>query len=134
VTELTEFLFPAPARRSTAGIVRWWESRRLAYNLIVGATGALSLVAIRVITWLPPAPRSDFLDWRAIVVFGVLANLFYLLGPAVEIGVEKLGRGRILPTGPTLYRMGLTFSVGLTFLPTMIVGLDWAFRILRVLL
>jgi hypothetical protein len=67
------------------------------------------------------------------VVFGVLANLFYLLGPATEIGIEKLGRGRILPTGPTLYRMGLTFSVGLTLLPTMIAGLDWAFRILRLL-
>jgi hypothetical protein len=133
VTNLVEFLFPAPARRTTAGIVRWWESRRLAYNLIVGATGALSLVAIRVITWLPPAPHDVFLDGRPVVVFGVLANLFYLLGPTLEIGIEKLGRGTILPTGPTLYRMGLTFSVGLAFFPTMIAGLDWAFRILRVL-
>ncbi len=39
MTELTEFLFPAPARRSVSGIVRWWESRRLAYNVLVGGAG-----------------------------------------------------------------------------------------------
>ncbi len=54
MTELTEFLFPAPARRTVGGIVRWWESRRLAYNLFVGGAGLLSLGAINLITLIPP--------------------------------------------------------------------------------
>ena len=64
-----------------------------------------------------------------IVAFGVLANLFYLFGPTVEVLVEKLSRGSILPTGPVLYRMGLTFSVGLALFPALIVMIEWVFRI-----
>jgi hypothetical protein len=48
-----------------------------------------------------------------------------------EIAVEKLGRSKILPTGPGFFRMGLTFSVGLTLLPTLLFAVDWGLRILR---
>ena len=127
---LTKFLFPSPAPRSAGGIVRWWESRRLHYNAIVGASGLLSIGLVRVISVLPPDPRTIMLTWTPIIVFGVLANICYLLGPVVEVSVEKLWRGKILPTGPVLFRMGLTFSVGLTFLPTLIFGVDWVIRVL----
>jgi hypothetical protein len=53
------------------------------------------------------------------------------MGAAAEIAIEKLSGGRILPTGPTLYRMGLTFSVGLVLLPTLIASFDWGIRVLR---
>jgi len=43
---LTDFFFPLPAPRTTWGIIRWWESRRLKYNLIVGGTGLFSLGVI----------------------------------------------------------------------------------------
>ena len=33
-------------------------------------------------------------------------------------------KGEVLPTGPALYRMGLTFSVGLALFPTLIRGDD----------
>ena len=69
--------------------------------------------------------------WAPIVGFGLMANVCYFLGPLAEITVEKLSGGKILPTGPALYRMGLTFSVGLTLLPTLMAGMDLAFRILR---
>ena len=64
-------------------------------------------------------------------MFGLLANACYLLGPAAEIGVEKLSRGKILPTGPAFFRMGLTFSVGLTLFPTLLFAVDWGIRLLR---
>lgn len=41
---------------------------------------------------------------------------------------------RVLPVGPTLYRMGLTFSVGLALFPTLIFGLEWLVRIVRAFL
>lgn len=131
MTAITEFLFPAPARRSTGAIFRWWERRRLHYNVIVGAAGLMSIGMINILLALPPSPHSPGFPLAAIPVVGVLANLCYLLGPTVEIAIEKLGRGRILPTGPALYRMGLTFSTGLVLLPTLVAGFDWMIRFVR---
>ena len=134
MSALTEFLFPAPARRSTGAIMRWWESRRLQFNLVVGTAGVFSLGIVWVMTSLPPNAHATGIPPQVVVVFGVLANVCYFLGPAVEIGVEKLSRGRILPTGPALFRMGLTFSTGLALLPVLIAGLDWLYRVLRALI
>ena len=128
---LTDFLFPPPAPRNTWGIIRWWESRRLRYNLVVGGTGVLSLGVIRVMTSLPPDPIQLPYVLQPIIAYGLLANICYFMGPAAEILVEKLGRGKILPTGPSFWRMGLTFAVGLTLLPTLLVGMDWVFRVIR---
>jgi len=128
---IAEFLFPTPAPRRVGGIVRWWESRRLHYNAIVGTSGLVSLGVVKILSSLPPDPHSLPVFWAPVLAFGLLANACYFLGPAVEIGVEKMTGGKILPTGPVLYRMGLTFSVGLTLLPTLLFGMDWAFRIFR---
>lgn len=130
MTALTRFLFPAPARRSVGGILRWWEARRAAYNLVVGGAGLVSLATVELISSLPPFPRGlPGIPWQAVVAFGLLANICYLLGPAVEIAVEKLGRGQVLPTGPVLFRMGLTFSVGLALLPALMMLIAWVARI-----
>ncbi len=129
MTELTEFLFPAPARRSVGSIVRWWESRRFAFNVFVGGAGLVSLSAVGLTALLPgafPAPS----DWPFIVLaFGVLANVCYLLGPTVEIGLQKLWGDKLLPVGPALFRMGLTFSVGLALFPTLLVTIGWVIRV-----
>ena len=134
MTTLTDFLFPAPAHRSVRGIVHWWESRRLEYNLIVGASGVLSLAVVRVMTWLPPDHHGFPFPLAAVIVFGVMANVCYTFGPVVEAAIEKLWGRKALPTGPTLFRMGLTFSVGLTQLPTLISCFDWVYRVLHALL
>jgi hypothetical protein len=54
------------------------------------------------------------------VVFGVMANLCYLLGPATEIVIQALWGRQVLPTGPALFRIGLTFSVGLALFPALL--------------
>jgi hypothetical protein len=38
------------------------------------------------------------------------------------------GRG-LLPTGPALFRMGLTFSVGLALFPALLMMFVWVARI-----
>ena len=129
MTALTEFLFPAPAPRSVGGIVRWWERRRVIYNVVVGLAGSVSLVTVSLIGALPPGGHGMEFSWIPVVGVGVLANLCYLLGPLVETGIEKLSRGQVLPTGPVLYRMGLTFSVGLVLLPTLMATIFWVARI-----
>jgi hypothetical protein len=58
-----------------------------------------------------------------------MANMCYLFGPAVEILVEKLWGRQVLPTGPALYRAGLTFSVGLALFPALLTMFFWIARI-----
>ena len=133
MTGLTEFLFPAPAQRSAGAILAWWEARRLPYNLIVGGSGLVSLGTMALIASLPPGAHSlrDFFEvWRPVVVFGAMANLCYLFGPTIEIALHVLWGRTLLPPGPALFRMGLTFSVGLTLLPTLLLTLEWVVRVL----
>lgn len=119
MTALTEFLYPAPAERRATKIIAWWERRRLAYNLAVGAAGALSLAVVSVVGSLVSGALTAP-PWQPIVAFGVLANVCYLLGPFVEIVAMKLWGRALLPVGPGLYRIGLTFSVGLALFPTLL--------------
>jgi hypothetical protein len=137
MSALTEFLFPAPARRTVGSIVGWWEARRLKFNAVVGAAGVTSVGIATTIAHLPPTAHVDvpaLPPWQPIVMFGVLANVCYLLGPTVEVAVEKLWGRQVLPVGPSLFRMGLTFSVGLAFLPTLLFFFDWVYRIVRLVL
>lgn len=117
---LTDFLFPAPARRSAPAIVTWWERRRLAYNAWVGAAGLVSLGTVGLANALMGGEAMFPQALILVAVFGGMANLCYCLGPAAELLCEKLWGRRVLPTGPALYRMGLTFSVGLALLPTLL--------------
>lgn len=124
-----EFLFAAPAQRSTGSIVRWWERRRFAYNLGVAAAGAFTYVYGTVIALMPPGGGVDYPPLSFPLVALALANVCYFLGPATEIVIDKLWGERLTPAGPLLYRMGLTFSVGLALLPALVITLIWVVRI-----
>jgi hypothetical protein len=69
-----------------------------------------------------------------ITVFGVMANVCYLLGPVTEIVIQKLWGNRVLPTGPSLFRIGLTFSVGLALFPTLLVAIMTVVRTVAIIL
>src|SRR4051812_6565643 len=121
---LTELLFPLPAqRRTTIGILTWWESRRLLYNCIVGASGFITLTVIGLVSLLSKhsGARGEDGPLMLVVGYGVLANICYTLGPIVEIALERAWRDLVLPVGPALFRQGLAFSVGLTLLPIPVV-------------
>jgi hypothetical protein len=126
VSFLTELLFPLPAhRRTTLGIVIWWESRRLLFNVIVGTTGLVTLAVILVADLVAPGQTDRALSLSPalfpVVAYGVLANVCYTLGPIVEATLERVWKDQILPIGPALFRQGLAFSVGLTLLPIPLV-------------
>ena len=129
MSALTEFLYPAPARRTARSIIGWWEKRRLVYNIAVGSAGLFTLGYGSLITMLPPGGGLGLPPLAIPIVFGVMANLCYFFGPAAEILIEKLSGGSVLPTGPGLFRMGLTFSVGLALFPALIITLVWVARI-----
>ena len=129
MSALTEFLYPTPARRTVGSIIVWWEKRRLPYNIAVGTAGLFSMGYGSLVALLPPGGGLALPPLILPVVFGVMANVCYLFGPATELFIEKLWGPRVLPTGPALFRIGLTFSVGLALFPALLVTIGWVFRI-----
>ncbi|HEX8943679.1 MAG TPA: hypothetical protein VF785_11105 [Gemmatimonadaceae bacterium] len=134
MTMLGELLFPPAAnRRTAASLLVWWESRRLIFNGFVGATGLFTLLVIRLITFVPPGVPF-MLDWRPVVAYGVLANLCYTFGWAIETIAQRIWGEKCPTIGPALFRQGLAFSVGLTLLPILLVSIAWVARVVSVFL
>lgn len=134
MTSLTEFLFPAPAPRTVRAILGWWESRRLAFNAMVGSAGLVSVGALLSMSVLFGDAVHPGQALIPITIFGVMANVCYMLGPAIEILIQKLWGNRVLPTGPSLFRIGLTFSVGLALFPTLLVMIATVARTIALIL
>lgn len=129
MTMLGELLFPSAAsRRTTASILLWWESRRLIFNGIVGGVGLMTLLVVSLIGFIPPGVPL-MLDWRPVVAYGVLANVCYTFGWAVEAAAQKLWGEKCPTIGPALFRQGVAFSVGLTLLPILLVSIAWVARV-----
>ena len=116
---LTRLLFEPTLLRSPGRVVQWWESRRPAYNAIVGVMGLGTLAYGSLLSYIA---RGDWSvgPWQLVVVYGIGANLFYTLGWAAEIVVERWLKRPVFGLGPALFRHGLVFSIGLTLIPAAI--------------
>jgi hypothetical protein len=112
--------------------IGWWERRRLAFNLVVGAVGVLtcfiSLVMLAVLerflhepTELPDPP---ILILFAIGAYAVMANVCFTGGWIVELLVRWLWRDDGTRFASIGFTLGLVFSAGLTLAPAVfLVGL-----------
>ncbi len=127
---LSRLLYPRAAARSAGAIVKWWEKRRLSYNLIVGGGAGLSVVIGSLLWLLPPNDLPlEIIPLEGYLGFLFLINLSYSVGPATEFLAHKIWGTHVRPVGPTLFRMGLTFSLGLTLvLPVIVFMIQWVFR------
>ncbi|MGQ0702480.1 MAG: hypothetical protein ACT4PM_05030 [Gemmatimonadales bacterium] len=132
MSELVRFLYPLPARsRKPFAILQWWEERRLAYNLIVGATGCATIVLATFLSALVGRPPRPAVLLLGSALYGFCANLCYCLGPIAEISLQRFLGEDAPRAGPVLFRQGLIFSVGLTLFPVLLTGLWAAARMLN---
>lgn len=126
MSALTRFFFRNEVIcRTPVEIISWWESRRLTYNAAVGTAGLFTLVAVHIIARIPPFAEPIPIEPTVIVpiVYGFLANVFYTGGWIAELWIRNtLGRG-MEPVGPTMFRYGFVFSIGLTLLPIAMISL-----------
>ena len=130
MSALTRILFPLPDyRRTPWTLLRWWESRRLTYNLFVGGAGLLTVGVIGLVTWLPPHQPGAGLQWRGVLAYGILANICYSFGWLTEVAMRALWRDQAPDAGPALFRQGLSFAIGLTLLPIPLMVLSWVARL-----
>ncbi|MBV6522775.1 MAG: hypothetical protein MNPFHGCM_02925 [Gemmatimonadaceae bacterium] len=137
MTALTRFFFRERSLEPTtaAQTIAWWESRRLPFNMAVGATGLITLAAVNLLVALPP--HANILPWQANLiapaVYGTLANIAYTSGWMAELGIRRWLGDEVEPAGPALFRYGFAFSIGLTLLPTGLALVGWLARISSVL-
>jgi hypothetical protein len=123
-------LFPLPDyRRTPLTLLKWWESRRLTYNLFVGGAGVVTLTFMTLVSHLPPRPPGLGPVWRGVLVYGLLANVGYSLGWLAEMAMRALWGEEAPPAGPALYRQGLSFALGLTLLPIPLALISWVMRL-----
>ena len=93
----------------------WWERMRWIYNLAVGLVGLAAILLF--------ARRFEMLDLIGLVIYGLFANLFYLLGFWVEMADQHYLRGSI-----RLYRLRIALFLAGTIGPMLLTFIvTWAF-------
>jgi hypothetical protein len=115
-TLVERYLFsPLYAPGSAWSVLRWWERRRLFYNIVVGAAGLLTAAIAHLLALFSPGmegPPAAFM-----LVYAIAANLFYSLGAPIDLVLRRALKERAGPVAQALFRYGLAFSIGLTLLP-----------------
>jgi hypothetical protein len=130
VSALTHYFFDAVYRpRSAWSVVSWWEARRPVYNLVVGAAGLTTVAAVTLVNALPPFSNPMAFPWVGALIYAIVANVCYSLGPAADLIVRRLWGDDYAAVGPTLFRYGFVFAVGVTLLPIPLVIAGWVIRI-----
>lgn len=117
----------ATSRLSKWETVRWWEVRRIPYNLLVGIAGILSLVLVVFVGSMAVKPGDDFEEPMGLILFliafGIMANLCYPSGWIVDLVLYR-GQPR-----RKLFRLGLIFSTVLASLPGLWAVCAWLFTV-----
>jgi hypothetical protein len=109
-------------------IVRWWEARRLRFNLYVGAMGVVTWFLVMIAGSAAVKPGVDFEEPLAMIfgpfIYGFMANVCYTLGWFVD---AVLFRGA---PRTRLYKAGVVFSVVLTGLPGAWAVVAWVMTVI----
>ncbi len=122
------FFTPLYFPRSHWAVIRWWESRRLLFNLSVGAAGLVTIAAGIFLSALPPHSMPFSPPWILVPIYGILANLCYTLGAPSDLLLRRVLGSRGAAVGQALFRYGFAFSIGLTLIPIPLLAIGWLFK------
>ena len=114
---------------TNAQVIRWWEWRRLVYNLALLIIGITSIAGME---WLmnsvvPPGEDAvePFVLILGIVLYGLLANLCYTLGWLIEMRDRVRDPVLARQRGIRRFRTGTILSCSLTALPFWAAFVIW---------
>jgi hypothetical protein len=124
----------------TRDIIAWWESRRIPYNLIVGAAGIASAIVMLITGFVTEhvvgeaigVPGSPFFAIVAVIVYGIMANICFTGGWILELVSRHIWGTRAEAFGEIAFTWGTLCSVLLTLVPAAITVVVGAFRIVAV--
>jgi hypothetical protein len=94
----------------------WWESRRIQYNLVVGACGIASLLVLQAVGFL----TISFGVVVAAIGYGIMANACYCTGGVSDFLARHFWKEKADHFGAILYCQGLALSMFLTLIPAAV--------------
>ena len=121
MSRFAAWLFLSPG--STAPpwrVILWWEARRIAFNVIVGAYGVLCLAVFSaaIASGGRPRPGEDGVEPLALLAVPIVLNLLYTLGWIVEANARLFFEPGLSPRfGPRLLKLGLGLALILSTIP-----------------
>ena len=114
---------PLSAPNSRRDLIKWWEARRLRFNLLVGAVGVVTWLLVLFVGSLAVKPGEDFEEPFMMIIgpimYGIFANLCYSLGWIVDTMAY-----RVHPRA-FFYKAGVIFSLILTALSGIWAVVAW---------
>jgi hypothetical protein len=105
---------PEP-ERGTVGIFRWWECRRLRFNLICFAVGVPCLFLGGVLV----KPGEDYEEPLGVLLAPVIFNVAYFLGHVGDFALSRLMPARG-PWAPRLWRSGIALTLFVLMAPVAV--------------
>jgi len=111
----------ADAVRAPSDIIRWWEWRRLPFNLLVGAAGVVSSTLVITFATLRHTecglPDPPLFAPFGVFAYAVAANVCFTAGWVVELVVLAVWGEAGRSFGPIVFGAGVMFSVLLSLAP-----------------
>ena len=113
---------------SSFAVIKWWELRRVPFNLVVGATGILTCVVTVVVAAIASEkfgeplglPDPPIIAIFAVLAYGVGANACFTGGWITEVLVRKIWQQRAGAFGQISFTLGIVFSILLTLAPAVL--------------
>ncbi len=125
------FFREASEPRTPTVVIRWWEERRLAFNLFVFVVGSCSFLAFLycIVRSGTLKPGEDAVEPMALVLVWIPVNVCYTLGWFIEVVALSLNvRSRYLQ-GPVLLRVGLVITLLMLLAPSVAWAIVLFFRL-----
>jgi len=114
-------------RKSDA--IRWWEVRRVPYNLIVGFVGLASIVVMEIVGEMIVHAGEDFEEplglLLGVFMMIVIANVAYTFGWILEVSVSGVDAGRRHQSRVRRFKKILGWSCLCASLPAWLSLLLW---------
>src|SRR5882672_7604024 len=123
IHERMQWLFNGESGGTRNDIIRWWEGRRLRYNLYVGLVGFVTWWLVLIAGSAAVKPGEDFEEpimmFIGPVFYGIMANICYTSGWIIDVAAYRGGPRK------KLFKLGFIFSLVLTALPGIGAVLAW---------
>ncbi len=122
-------------RWTTAGVIRWWELRRLLFNLLLLIVGIASIAGMELVmrSLIPPGDDAvePFVVVLGAVAYGIMANLCYTLGWIIELRARKLNPMAARQRARVMFRLGTVLSCLITTAPFWFACFIWVMHRVR---
>jgi hypothetical protein len=121
IRRFISWLFTVPSEEVNIGsVIRWWEIRRIPYNIVIGCVGIISLMLFFYFIDRSHVlkPGEDAEEPLAIIAAPFIMNLCYTFGWIVECGLRLTHLSKNRKAGLLMFKAGCGFSVFVALLPS----------------